>query len=302
MTKETYNMLADLFYEFAEFLKLKAGQDSSVAPVPVVTKEAAPEQEEATEGYTREQLDGMTYSDLKKLAAECGVKVVGNKDAITKAILEAAGDIVITEEEHHEEAPVEDGEESDELFEVINAYSDADLKSVLKSAGIGTTGKHEALVDKVMRAINEGKISNPLEEANSAGDEENEIENELLEMFPIFSANYDKDKITPERAETLQNIQDEVVDSGEEYDESELDELLTGFLSDKYDPDAFSIEGKIQVYAEIRKLFVDDDGEEHEDNDIYKLNGVNYCCGGQLTLDKKTKKYSCTACGSKKAA
>ena len=43
----------------------------------------------------------------------------------------------------------------------------------------------------------------------------------------------------------------------------------------------------VALYCEIRKRFVDDDGEEHEPGDPYELNEKNFCCGHELKYEKK---------------
>ena len=43
--------------------------------------------DEVSSEYTKEELDGMSYNDLKKLAKELGISAVGNRKEITEKIL-----------------------------------------------------------------------------------------------------------------------------------------------------------------------------------------------------------------------
>lgn len=290
------------------------------------SKHSEPDEKTVKGHLTKEQLDGMKFNDLKKLAADMGVKPLGKRDAITDAILaveveapapkktegdkkksakplNAKGGLKVPSKAQAEE---EQGEEPDELYEVVNSYPDADLKEILKTIGVSATGKHEALVDKVIRAINEGKIANPLEEdeeeaAEDIEENDTDEDGDLVDAFPQFAVNY-AEEMTDERNEALQKIHEEIVVAYEEgdteYDEADLDELISGFLADEYDPNAFTIEDKVGIYAEIRKLFVDDEGAEHEDGDPYLLNEDNYCCGFELEYVKKKKKFVCGCCGA----
>lgn len=328
----SYNEIAEMLIKIAEALQtMEENDDTDVEDTakpyskPISSSKTStnePKRKATTGHLTREQLDAMAFNDLKKLAVDMGVKPVGKRDTITDAILaveaesddntsdinskpsakpvNTKGGLKVPSKEQAEE---EQSEETDELFETVNAYSDADLKEVLKSIGISAVGKHEALVDKVIKAINEGKISNPLEDAETEDDEEETVEGDdgedtLVDVFPQFSVNY-AENISDARCEAIKGVHEEVVESDNSFDEGELDELISGFLGEEYDPNEFVIGDKVSLYAEIRKLYIDDEGIEHEDGDPYHLNGENYCCGAELMYNKKIKKYVCGSCGNK---
>ena len=56
---------------------------------PVVKSDKVPESENVpvTGNFTREQLDSMSYNNLKKLCKDLGISAVGNRDEITDKIL-----------------------------------------------------------------------------------------------------------------------------------------------------------------------------------------------------------------------
>ena len=71
----------------------------------VKTSRKSTEVEKAKSGsseYTAEELDGMTYNDLKKLAKTLGITAVGNRKEITAKILSGEVEEVVEEAEEVE--------------------------------------------------------------------------------------------------------------------------------------------------------------------------------------------------------
>ena len=53
----------------------------------------------------------------------------------------------------------------------------------------------------------------------------------------------------------------------------------------------------LDEYIAATSQFIADDGEMMEEG-AYTINGVPFCCGHELKLDKKGKTYICETCGT----
>lgn len=150
------------------------------------------EVEETTEEEMTSNLDilnGMTLKELKELAKELEVSTKGSKSAIIGRIVEAQEQQVeeLDQEESVEEVveettedEVEETEETvvNELEEQLQAMDVEDLADILSEAGISAKGKKQALVAKVLQAVEEGKIELATEED---AEEEVASEEEVVE-------------------------------------------------------------------------------------------------------------------------
>ncbi|MDR1559091.1 MAG: hypothetical protein LBS84_05210 [Clostridiales bacterium] len=325
MPSFTYGELADLCFKLSEAFKYLESQSSTkediedsvstvVAapdPLPEVVEEVKParnESEEVKAKFTREYLDAMPYTKLKSLAASLGISGAGKKETIVNAILntnvnneeasvneEVKGDV--EQETLQEEMKVDEV-----LYDKIITRSDDELKDMLKSIDWSAIGKHQTLVDKVIRAINMGALANPLEEVQEEPEAVEQSENEAVEdidipepfaKFTQFEVNYSK--MTEARAEKLAAIREEEKDK--KYNEAEMDDMFIGYL-DGYSAPDYTRQEKMSIYAEIRCLYVDDAGQEHDDQDVYNINGKLYCCGSRIRYNAYTKVYTCAVCKS----
>ena len=142
------------------------------AKAPETTEEVAPKT------VTREQLDGMTYNNIKKLAKEMGVSAVGNREDITARILGETAEAE-TEEAPVEEAPAKptkktkvektepeevevDEKEIDPLYakvvDTVAEMSNEEIADILADIGVSAKGKREALIEKVVQAVRDGLL------------------------------------------------------------------------------------------------------------------------------------------------
>jgi hypothetical protein len=248
--------------------------------------------------YTVEDLYKMTYNQIKKLAHELTGSSTGKREALIEAILGAC-----SQQPKLETEKTNPDVEIDKLWKAVNSCEDEELRDVLKNSGLGWLGKHEALVDKVIRAIGEGKVANPLDslENNDGTDETpEEVEKEptVVDIFPVFKPNYDKKNITEARRKTMNEVFDDLkaVALDEKLIE-ELDSNLVDFLrKESFDPTKYSAEEKLRFFGEIRCLYIDDDGEEHNDHEIYIQNGKRACCGAIMPYDRKRQQWVCESC------
>ena len=277
------------------------------ADVPAVEKEEAPAVEtvptEEVASYvpmSEETLKGMGYADLKALAKNVGVSAKGTKSQLLKVLIEYFKNM---DEETPVEAPpqeetpaeVETGEEATDgedtravVLRMIeeNEMSDDDIREVLKDAGLSDKGKHEALIDKLVSAIDDGIIQLEDEEDDEPAPAEVEAEEEES----------DEPAITPERAKGIEKLMEEVDEQFKDgsLTASDIREFLDQF-GDVTIPNKASADKLLELYKENVSMLVDDEGNVCEEG-AYFINNVPYCCGRPLNVaDDNTA--TCSVCG-----
>ena len=277
------------------------------ADVPAVDKEEAPAVEtvptEEVASYvpmSEETLKGMGYADLKALAKNVGVSAKGTKSQLLKVLIEYFKNM---DEETPVEAPpqeevpaeVETEEEATEgedtravVLRMIeeNEMSDDDIREVLKDAGLSDKGKHEALIDKLVSAIDDGIIQLEDEEDDEPAPAEAEAEEEES----------DEPAITPERAKGIEKLMEEVDEQFKDgsLTASDIREFLDQF-GDVTIPKKASADKLLELYKENVSMLVDDEGNVCEEG-AYFINNVPYCCGRPLNVaDDNTA--TCSVCG-----
>lgn len=276
-------------------------------PVPAVEKEEAPAVEtvptEEVASYvpmSEETLKGMGYADLKALAKNVGVSAKGTKSQLLKVLIEYFKNMeedTPVEAPPQEEVPAEveteeevaDGEDTRAVvLRMIeeNEMSDDDIREVLKDAGLSDKGKHEALIDKLVSAIDDGIIQLEDEEDDEPAPAEVEAEEEES----------DEPTITPERAKGIEKLMEEVDEQFKDgsLTASDIREFLDQF-GDVTIPKKASADKLLELYKENVSMLVDDEGNVCEEG-AYFINNVPYCCGRPLNVaDDNTA--TCSVCG-----
>ena len=275
-------------------------------PAPAVEKEEVPAVEtvptEEVASYvpmSEETLKGMGYADLKALAKNVGVSAKGTKSQLLKVLIEYFKNM---NEETPVEAPPQEETPADEAGEEVadgedtravvlrmieeNEMSDDDIREVLKDAGLSDKGKHEALIDKLVSAIDDGIIQLEDEEDDEPAPAEVEAEEEES----------DETTITPERAKGIEKLMEEVDEQFKDgsLTASDIREFLDQF-GDITVPKKASADKLLELYKENVSMLVDDEGNVCEEG-AYFINNVPYCCGRPLNVaDDNTA--TCSVCG-----
>lgn len=276
-------------------------------PAPAVEKEEVPAVEtvptEEVASYvpmSEETLKGMGYADLKALAKNVGVSAKGTKSQLLKVLIEYFKNMdeeTPAEAPAQEEAPAEveteeevaDGEDTRAVvLRMIeeNEMSDDDIREVLKDAGMSDKGKHEALIDKLVSAIDDGIIQLEDEEDDEPAPTEVEAEEEES----------DEPAITPERAKGIEKLMGEVDEQFKDgsLTAGDIREFLDQF-GDVTIPKKVSADKLLELYKENVSMLVDDEGNVCEEG-AYFINDVPYCCGRPLNVaDDNTA--TCSVCG-----
>ena len=292
--------------------------EKSVETVPTPTQNEvesktvaeAPTANEVKEvpAVTREQLDGMTYNNIKKLAKDMGISAVGNREEITNRILGCTPDETATvEDEAPEEVPVDEKNNDPIYAKVVDAVADMtneEIADVLVDIGLSAKGKREALIEKVVQAVRDGLLD------FDDDDEDEEGETEVTEAPVAKEAPVEDDEeddntndidnpaMTEARKKAILAQDDEIRKqfSKGEVTRADLVEFLQSFYDTEDDMSDMSDEDLLDTYIDAVCRLVDDEGDLIEEG-AYSLNGEPACCGRVLNYSEDTKMFICEHCG-----
>lgn len=276
--------------------------------------------------YTKEELDGMSYNDLKKLAKELGITAVGNRKEITEKILggEVSKDTdeeeveekpvkktaksavksvkksaPVEEEDEDEEEPDEEDEEEDEVdpveqqvLEAVEDMEDDEIREILDDVGVSSKGKRQSLIAKLVQAVKDGKIDF---DDSDDGEDEDDTDEEADED----TADEDiTESMTKKRKKAYLAFCEETKESFDdgEITREDLIEFINDFNGTKDKMKKVSDEDLVNTYLEISANLIDDDGNIVEEG-AYTINDVPYCCGKPLKYDEDEEMFICEVCG-----
>lgn len=303
MIGEGFNLLADSLdtVQFeSEPVEVKVERPTTKeveAPVKKV--------EEESNTVTFEELDALTYNDIKTKAKEFGVKAVGSKATIIENILATLGTSEPTQKPVAEpvkptkvEEPVEDVEEVDEVEEEedeaeslydqvvreLSDYDDEELADILSDVGISPKGKRQALLSKIVQAIEEGKLE--------WGDEEDNVE--------MVDSDDTQDLYEFKGSDTRRAVCEKINEQLEQdIEDGELThKQVLKFLQKYYNGTWESVDqdSDFDEYISIQIDLVDDEGEVHPLKEAYYIADDVYCCASQLK-DVDGGELFCAFCG-----
>lgn len=290
-------------------------------------KKVEPAKEETEEKEVGQlNLDDMTYNELKKFAKDNGLSAVGDRKTLIKRIeenlLNKPAEDEEAEEETEEEVPVkksapvkakkapvkkaepveeveevEDDEEElvSSIEEALEEMTDEEIKDLLVENGIKAKGKRQALIDAVIRGVKEGKIEFADEDEEAEESEETEAEVEETETEEV-----EAEEMTEERAKGINEYRSQVEEalSAGEMTKADLISYIEAF---KGEPDKTlakkSEKALVDMYMECAENFIDDEGDMHDSEEPYMINGEPFCCGSPLNYNEKEKVYVCEHCG-----
>lgn len=319
-----------------------------------VEEEATNEQEQSHGQYSEEQLNKMTYNDVRKLAKEIGVTATGAKATIIERILEADGMLsedkepkkepveetpvqqepvkeeptneveeteteVEEEDVNDEDIPVDDAEMDEETIstrieEELKDYSLEEIADILESVGISPKGKRQALIAKVVKAVEEGLLSLDDEEGEETSEtpqQEEPVQEEKVQDEPQDDEEQQSEGDfllecnTNVRLKAIRDISkeiDEALEKGE-FSDKEINEYLADFyLPHEGFKKTLPKDEKIDMFKELYARMIDDEGIQHDFQDPYYINDEPVCCGHLLNYDEDNKEYVCSVCANKYSA
>lgn len=239
---------------------------------PEVTKDEFDEQAE-------EILEETEVEEVIEALAEVGVKAT-KRTALAKLAQALRDGLIETDDEEDE-----DDEEDDDVEEVeVEVVEDDEEED-------DDTDEDDSEDDD--------------EDDEDVDEDSEEVEIEADSYFSDYDPDglNDPDDMTDERKEAVVAKMDEILteisegtltaDAIADYIEEHATQDEIDLLDEDYTDDEL-----IMFYMELVKRTIDDDGEEHDKEDPYEINGRDICCGHELKYIKKTDKYVCEICGA----
>ena len=187
--------------------------------------------------------------------------------------------------------------------EIAKETSVKDIIDALKGVGVKATKLDYK--KKLAGALRDGLIAVGEEEAE-AGEAEAESDGEEVSAETYFG-NYDvyevndPDKMGEARATACAEKQGAILEAVAESNitsDDIIDFLQNNATQEELDllGDEYTEDDLIQLYIEVSKHFIDEDGEEHEPGEAYMIGEDAYCCGMPLAYDEATGKFLCSHC------
>lgn len=334
--KKDYELLRNLRDELNAVL----GEGEDTAAPKTNKKTTAPAADE-------DDFDSMAYNDLKKLCKSRGLSAAGNREELiarlngevdededeepvkeptSKKGGKKAAPVEEEEDEDEDDSDDDDSDEDDEDEEDVQAAVEAatedmsleDLAEFCEENGLSSKGKRQALIARIVKAVEAGDI----ELSDDEDEEDDDDEEEEEKPAPKSKKGSDKSdkKTTSKKKQEEEDEDDDEDEEGEPtkeriaalkaYDkdtraqfkkgEIERDDLVE-FLCDFHDKDKkaykkLSDKEVLDAYIEASSLLINDEGDIVEEG-AYTVNGVPYCCGRPLSYNEDDEQYVCEHCG-----
>ena len=288
----------------------------------------ADETPDETDGiYTKEALDGKKYNELKKIAKEVGVSAKGDRETLIDNILGASEQIeedfdeddeeetTLEDVEDEDDTDEDDGEEEDveaepiddeeslaeEIEDRVSEMETEEIADLLVEAGISAKGKRQALINKLIKAVQDGAIAiNGKDEDDDYKDDDYEDEDVEDEGDEEDVNDLSNPNIKPARKKALKALKSMLE---KKYNDGKLKAVtMKKPLKAYYDESADEIDDMdndelFDAYLQLKMLFIDDEGDEVEEGAPYTLNGEPYCCGQPLQYNEEDDTFICEICG-----
>lgn len=308
--------------------KVVPAKKSTTKKSKVEKQEVDETSDETDDIYTKEALDGKKYNELKKIAKEVGVSAKGDRETLIDNILGASEQIeedfdeddeeetTLEDVEDEDDTDEDDGEEEDveaepiddeeslaeEIEDRVSEMETEEIADLLVEAGISAKGKRQALINKLIKAVQDGAIA-----INGEGENEEEPEDDDYEDDDYEDDGDEEDvndlsnpNIKPARKKALKALKSMLE---KKYNDGKLKAVtMKKALKAYYDESADEIDDMdndelFDAYLQLKMLFIDDEGDEVEEGAPYTLNGEPYCCGQPLQYNEEDDTFICEICG-----
>lgn len=299
-------------------------EDTTPATAPKSRKEreASEKLPDASSGLTEEQLNSLSYNNLKRLAKEMGIPATGARDELTKKILAYEGEVPNPDAPAEEETPApakatrkiaksepveepEDDEEEEDpivakVMEAVEDMTNEEIADILADVGVKAKGKRQSLISAVIEAVKDGKID--LDDDEESEDEDDTpAQSEETDEEEEFDVNDPENPdMTEERKTALEAYKSEVENdfSDGSITREQIIEWLNEYHGTKDSMKKKSDDELVAEYVYYSSLLINDEGEMPEDEGAYTVNGVPYCCGHELAYNEDNETYICETCGA----
>lgn len=205
------------------------------------------------------------------------------------------------EDDSEEEEEDVDGEEedegpslADEVEEALADMSDEEIKDLLVENGIKAKGKRQALIDAVIKGVEDGVIEfGEDDEEDSDSDEDTDEEEEE-------DSSDEEEDISDSLVESMENFQSDLeaeIKAGK-VSRKEMVETIHAYEGKKVGTKKCTDEELAKWYIEIKLKMVNDEGTISEFKEPYTRDGVPFCCGKPLSYVEGEHVFVCETCGN----
>lgn len=278
------------------------------------TRKEREEAEVLPEEITEESLAEVSYNGLKKLAKDLGVSASGDRETLTANILasvsedeeeevssseEEIEDAEFSEEEEDEDNEEEEDSLAEQIEQATKDMTVEELADLLVSYKLPAKGKRQALIDAIIKGVEDGIIEfNTGDDVDD--DEEEDEEEEEIDDAETVEEEVDEEEVDDSpRGKAVQELKDSIEAEFEEGSISRKD-LITYInkrMGTKNRMKTVDDADLLAKYCELQATLIDDDGDLHEEKEPYVLNDEYHCCGEVLQKDEEGD-LVCPICGT----
>lgn len=354
MTKQQLLQASKLLMELADLFQVASNgveESSVIAPLvekPIETlldKDLSVEptvdpETSKSEEFAYKDLNEMTIQQLRAEAKSLNLSTKGTKKDLVARISEAMTSDLVQDEENENiaemkvvEAEVvenvqEDAEELDDIeveeeenldpMEVIQAELEEmqveELQEILESVDLPTKGKKQALISRILEAVEDGvlefeeeidenynvdeedeELDEVIEQALDNDEEESDDDYEVVEDEEIEEE--DEEETNP-REVTQNTIEEEILEAYE--DGSLTDKTIAKFLDEYFNGKFKPLNKKraLNKYIEIQCELVDLDGDRVPMKEAYYVDEETIMCCGSDIKELDNGNLFCEVCGT----
>lgn len=304
----------------------------------------APKKSKKSTTSAEDDFDSMSYNDLKKMCKAKGLSAAGNREELIARLngeddseeeekepvkkptaKKPAKKTAPVEEEDDDDSDEDEGDDSDDedddddgedVQSAVEAATEdmslEELAEFCEDNGLSSKGKRQALIARIVKAVEAGDIE--LFDEDEEEDEEEEDEKPSKKSGSKKSSKKKEEEDdeddedgedeegepTAERVAALKAYKKDTKSQFKngELERDDLIEFLCDFHEDK-DKKAYkkmSDDEVLDAYIEASSNLINDEGEIVEEG-AYTVNGVPFCCGRPLVYNEDEGQYVCEHCG-----
>ena len=301
--------------------KVEVVEEPKVEVEPVVEVE----QEVQSDWYDRVSLEKMSYRELQQVAKDNDILATGKTEELLERILAEGSSVAVEteevvereevieepveevieeeviEEEVEEEVEEEIEEEieetevvltkADKIEQALEGYTEEDLADVLNSIGVSPKGKRQALLAKIVKAVEDNLLEIEIEE------ETGEVEEGVIETPEVEVDNQEEVEMTVARQRAVAVAREDVkkmIKDGAISEDQMNDILAYVYAGEEFSP-ALPLKEREEMLEEMYVNLVDDEGVSQELETPYERDGEYACCS-KLLRKKANGNLECTVC------
>ena len=316
-----FKILANALDVTEEVVRTPIKEEIQVEKVEVVEEEpkvevepvVEVEQEVQSDGYDRVSLEKMSYRELQQVAKDNDILATGKTEELLERILAEGSSVTVGTEEvveeivEHEEEVVEPVEEvieeeleeieetevvltkADKIEKALEGYTEEELADVLNSIGVSPKGKRQALLAKIVKAVEDNLLEIEIEE--EVDEETGEIQEE-----PTVETKEEVEMTVPRQravAEAREEVKGMIKNGA--LSESQMNDLLAYvYAGEEFSP-TLPLKEREEMLIEMYVNLVDDEGVSHELETPYEKDGEYACCS-KVLRKKANGNLECTVC------